>query len=114
MPRRRQRAIARQVESERERRAKIIAAEGEYQASQRLRQAAERLETPNHPAAKALTLAEISSERSSTLIVPVRWTFSARICRSRVALATTTPSSHNSGLRRRCTVPERRRGRAPL
>jgi hypothetical protein len=41
-----QRAMARQAESERERRAKIIAAEGEYQAFQRLSQAAERLESP--------------------------------------------------------------------
>jgi regulator of protease activity HflC (stomatin/prohibitin superfamily) len=41
-----QRAMARQAESERERRAKIIAAEGEYQAFQRLSQAAEQLESP--------------------------------------------------------------------
>ncbi len=46
IPQQMQRAMARQAESERERRAKIIAAEGEYQASQRLRQAADRLESP--------------------------------------------------------------------
>src|ERR687893_928533 len=44
IPQQMQRAMARQAESERERRAKIIAAEGEYQASERLRQAADRLE----------------------------------------------------------------------
>src|SRR5919109_461878 len=41
-----QRAMARQAEAERERRAKIINAEGEYQAAERLRQAAERLKSP--------------------------------------------------------------------
>jgi regulator of protease activity HflC (stomatin/prohibitin superfamily) len=43
-----QRSMAGQAEAERERRAKIIAAEGEYQASERLSQAADRLETPRH------------------------------------------------------------------
>ncbi len=72
IPQQMQRAMARQAESERERRAKIIAAEGEYQASQRLRQAAERLETPTALQLRLFqTLAEISSEQSSTLIVPV-------------------------------------------
>ncbi|HEX5913968.1 MAG TPA: SPFH domain-containing protein, partial [Rubrobacter sp.] len=46
IPQQMQRAMARQAESERERRAKIIAAEGEFQASERLRQAADRLESP--------------------------------------------------------------------
>ncbi len=72
IPQQMQRAMARQAESERERRAKIINAEGEYQASQRLRQAAERLETPTALQLRLFqTLAEISSEQSSTLIVPV-------------------------------------------
>jgi hypothetical protein len=67
-----QRAMARQAESERERRAKIIAAEGEYQASQRLAQAAERLESPTALQLRLFqTLAEISSEQSSTVILPV-------------------------------------------
>ena len=67
-----QRAMARQAESERERRAKIIAAEGEYQASQRLRQAADRLESPTALQLRLFqTLNEISSENNSTLIVPV-------------------------------------------
>jgi len=72
IPQQMQRAMARQAESERERRAKIINAEGEYQASQRLRQAAERLETPTALQLRLFqTLAEISSEQSSTLIIPV-------------------------------------------
>jgi len=72
IPQQMQRAMARQAESERERRAKIIAAEGEYQASQRLRQAADRLESPTALQLRLFqTLSEISSESSSTVIVPV-------------------------------------------
>ena len=67
-----QRAMARQAESERERRAKIISAEGEYQASQRLRQAADRLESPTALQLRLFqTLGEISSENNSTVIIPV-------------------------------------------
>jgi regulator of protease activity HflC (stomatin/prohibitin superfamily) len=65
-----QRAMARQAEAERERRAKVIHAEGEHQASQRLRDAAEIL-SPN-PAALQLrylqTLTEISHNPSSTIV----------------------------------------------
>jgi len=72
IPQQMQRAMARQAESERERRAKIISAEGEYQASQRLRQAADRLETPTALQLRLFqTLNEISSENNSTVIVPV-------------------------------------------
>src|SRR5919206_2913177 len=72
VPQQMQRAMARQAESERERRAKIIAAEGEYQASERLRQAADRLESPTALQLRLFqTLTEISSEQSSTLIIPV-------------------------------------------
>jgi len=67
-----QRSMAGQAEAERERRAKIIAAEGEYQASERLAQAAERLESPTALQLRLFqTLAEISSEQSSTVILPV-------------------------------------------
>jgi len=67
-----QRAMARQAESERERRAKIISAEGEYQASQRLHDAAERLESPTALQLRLFqTLTEISSENNSTVILPV-------------------------------------------
>jgi hypothetical protein len=64
--------MARQAESERERRAKIISAEGEYQASQRLREAADRLESPTALQLRLFqTLNEISSENNSTVILPV-------------------------------------------
>lgn len=67
------RAIARQAEAERERRAKIIHAEGEYQAAQKLADAAKILSA--EPAALQLryleTLLEISSEKNSTIIFPV-------------------------------------------
>jgi regulator of protease activity HflC (stomatin/prohibitin superfamily) len=72
IPQAMQRSMAGQAEAERERRAKIIAAEGEYQASERLRQAAERLESPTALQLRLFqTLAEISSEQSSTVILPV-------------------------------------------
>ncbi|CAN5298899.1 hypothetical protein BH24ACT19_BH24ACT19_13930 [soil metagenome] len=72
IPQQMQRAMARQAESERERRAKIIAAEGEYQASQRLRQAADRLESPTALQLRLFqTLEEISSENNSTVILPI-------------------------------------------
>ena len=68
-----QRAMARQAEAERERRAKVIAAEGEFQASERLKDAANVLaENPISIQLRFLqTMLEISSERSSTLILPL-------------------------------------------
>src|SRR5712692_6502953 len=68
-----QRAMARQAEAERERRAKVIAAEGEFQASERLKDAAEVLsENPMSLQLRYLqTMLEISSERSSTIILPL-------------------------------------------
>lgn len=73
LPQEMQRAIARQAEAERERRAKVINAEGEYQASARLAEAAAIL--GREPAALQLrylqTLAEIATENNSTTIFPV-------------------------------------------
>jgi len=67
-----QRAMARQAESERERRAKIIAAEGEYQASERLRQAADRLESPTALQLRLFqTMGEIAVNQNSTIILPI-------------------------------------------
>ncbi len=67
-----QRAMARQAEAERERRAKVIHAEGEFQAAQKLSDAATVIE--EHPTALQLrylqTLTEIASENSSTTIFP--------------------------------------------
>lgn len=67
------RAIAKQAEAERERRAKVIHAEGEYQAADKLTQAAEIIST--NPQALQLrflgTLAEIATEKNSTIIFPL-------------------------------------------
>jgi CBS domain-containing protein len=67
------RAMARQAEAERERRAKVIHAAGEFEAAGNLGRAAQVLE--QHPAAMQLrvlsTMAELTSERSSTLIFPL-------------------------------------------
>jgi regulator of protease activity HflC (stomatin/prohibitin superfamily) len=72
IPSQMQRAMARQAESERERRAKIIAAEGEYQASERLRQAADRLESPTALQLRLFqTMGEIAVNQNSTIILPV-------------------------------------------
>lgn len=68
-----QRAMARQAEAERERRAKVIHAEGEFQASQKLADAAVVIES--HPMALQLrylqTLTEVASEKNSTTIFPI-------------------------------------------
>ncbi|MBN1561166.1 slipin family protein [candidate division KSB1 bacterium] len=68
-----QRAMAKQAEAERERRAKVIHAEGEFQASQTLANAAEIMAT--HPQALQLrylqTLSEIATENNSTIIFPL-------------------------------------------
>lgn len=72
IPQQMQRAMARQAESERERRAKIIAAEGEFQASDRLRQAADRLSTPTAVQLRLFqTLVELSSEQSFNTLIPI-------------------------------------------
>ena len=73
LPEQMQRAMARQAEAERERRAKIIAAEGELQAAQKLGEAAQIIAAS--PGALQLrqlqTMAEISAENSSTVIFPI-------------------------------------------
>jgi regulator of protease activity HflC (stomatin/prohibitin superfamily) len=73
LPQEMRRAMAKQAEAERERRAKIIAAEGELQASEKLGQAAEVLQ--RNPAAIQLrylqTVAEIATENNSTTLFPI-------------------------------------------
>jgi regulator of protease activity HflC (stomatin/prohibitin superfamily) len=73
LPQEMQRAMAKQAEAEREKRSKVIHAEGEFQAAQRLAEAAHVLHA--EPAALQLrylqTLAEIATEKNSTLIFPV-------------------------------------------
>ena len=73
LPKEMQRAIAKQAEAERDRRAKIIHAEGEFQASKKLRDAAEVISA--FPEALQLrflqTLTEVAAENSSTIIFPI-------------------------------------------
>jgi regulator of protease activity HflC (stomatin/prohibitin superfamily) len=72
LPAEMQRAMAKQAEAERERRAKVIHAEGEFQASQRLSDAAKIIEA--HPTALQLrylqTLTEVGSDKNSTIVFP--------------------------------------------
>lgn len=73
LPQEMQRAMAKQAEAERERRAKVIAADGEFQAAAKLNEAADVLS--KNPMALQLrylqTLAEISTENNSTTIFPI-------------------------------------------
>ena len=73
LPQEMQRAMARQAEAERERRAKVINAEGEFQAASKLAEASEIIE--EHPTALQLrylqTMNEMSTESNSTIIFPI-------------------------------------------
>ncbi len=73
LPETMRRAMARQAEAERERRAKVIHAQGEFEAAETLARAAEVLE--RHPAAMQLrvlsTMTEVAAEKNSTLIFPL-------------------------------------------
>jgi regulator of protease activity HflC (stomatin/prohibitin superfamily) len=73
LPQEMKRAMAKQAEAERERRSKVIAADGEYQAAQKLMEASEIIS--RSPAALQLrylqTLAEIATENNSTTIFPI-------------------------------------------
>jgi regulator of protease activity HflC (stomatin/prohibitin superfamily) len=75
LPENMQRAMAREAEAERERRAKIVAAEGEFQAAVKLGEAADII--AQHPVALQLrtlqTLAEISVEKNSTIVFPAQF-----------------------------------------
>lgn len=75
LPENMQRAMAKEAEAERERRAKIVAAEGEYQAAQKLGEAADLISS--HPVALQLrtlqTMSEISTEKNSTIIFPAQF-----------------------------------------
>lgn len=75
LPENMQRAMAKEAEAERERRAKIVAAQGEFQAAQKLAEAADIMAL--HPVALQLrtlqTMAEISIEKNSTIIFPAQF-----------------------------------------
>jgi regulator of protease activity HflC (stomatin/prohibitin superfamily) len=86
------RSMSRQAEAERERRARVITADGELQASEKLAQAAEVM--AEHPAALQLrllqTVVEVAAERNSTLVLP----FPVELLRF---LERVTPPSHGNG-----------------
>jgi len=73
LPEHMKRAMAKQAESERERRAKVIHAEGEYQAADRLREAASMIE--GYPMAMQMrflqTLVDVGAENNTTIVFPV-------------------------------------------
>jgi regulator of protease activity HflC (stomatin/prohibitin superfamily) len=81
LPREMQRAMARQAEAERERRAKVIAADGEVQAASKLAEAAAIIAV--HPGALQLrlyqTLVEVSAQASATIVFPVPIDFSGQM-----------------------------------
>ena len=118
-----QRAMARQAEAERERRAKVIAAEGEFQASERLKDAAMVIEP--HPIALQLrylqTLIEISSSDSTTIVFPAPVDILARLLpqlgaasggdRSRLPLAAS--ACLERAVRRAASAPAARGSAAP-
>jgi regulator of protease activity HflC (stomatin/prohibitin superfamily) len=95
LPQEMQRAIARQAEAERERRAKIINAEGELQASQKLLEAA--IVIAKEPIALQLrylqTLSEIATENNSTTIFPVPIDLFEPIIKARKAALAAGPSA---------------------
>jgi regulator of protease activity HflC (stomatin/prohibitin superfamily) len=72
IPQQMQRAMARQAESERERRAKVIAAEGEFEAAERLRQAADRLGGSTALQLRLFqSMSEMAAQQNSTIILPL-------------------------------------------
>jgi regulator of protease activity HflC (stomatin/prohibitin superfamily) len=81
-----QRAMAKEAEAERERRAKIVAAEGEFQAAVKLGEAADIIAL--HPVALQLrtlqTLAEIATEKNSTIIFPAQFMTTVQEAISRI------------------------------
>ncbi len=95
LPQDMQRAIAAQAEAERERRAKVIAAEGEFQAAQRLADAAEIMS--RNPITLQLrylqTLAEIATEHNSTTLFPVPIDLFEPFLEARRRMSSATPST---------------------
>jgi len=94
LPQDMQRAIAAQAEAERERRAKVIAAEGEFQAAQRLAEAAEIM--GHSPVTLQLrylqTLAEIATEHNSTTVFPLPIDLFEPFIRLRQMVSATPPT----------------------
>lgn len=89
LPHEMQRAMAKQAEAERERRAKIIHAEGEFQASERLREASDVMaRSPYTLQLRYLqTLSEIANEQNSTILFPIPLDLIAPILEARSSIA---------------------------
>ena len=91
------RAMAQQAESERDRRAKVIHAEGEYQAAGRLRDAAEVIK--DHPMAMQMrflqTLSDVGTERNTTIVFPIPIDLLSPFVRQPTATATATATPSN-------------------
>jgi regulator of protease activity HflC (stomatin/prohibitin superfamily) len=91
LPESMKRSMSRQAEAERERRSRIITADGEYQASQKLSEAASTM--AHTPAALQLrllqTMVEVAAEKNSTLVLP----FPVEMLRYFEAIATGTPAA---------------------
>jgi hypothetical protein len=96
LPEHMKRAMARQAESERERRAKVIHAEGEFQAATRLRDAAELIH--DHPMAMQMrflqTLVEIGMENNTTVIFPMPLDLISTFMNGQAAPMTDVPTQH--------------------
>ncbi|MGP6155926.1 MAG: slipin family protein [Vulcanimicrobiaceae bacterium] len=99
LPETMQRAMAKQAEIERERRAKVINAEGEYQAAEKLVMAAARMS--EEPAALQLrflqALTEVAGEHNSTTILPIPIDLVSPFVRSRPAETSHYPKSSDTG-----------------
>jgi regulator of protease activity HflC (stomatin/prohibitin superfamily) len=99
LPQSMQRAMARQAEAEREKRAKIIHAEGEFQAAEQLQNAASVIAI--QPVALQLrylqTLSDIAAEKNSTILFPIPVDLFNVFMETRGASQTTTPASPSTG-----------------
>jgi regulator of protease activity HflC (stomatin/prohibitin superfamily) len=95
LPESMKRSMSRQAEAERERRSRVITAEGELQASEKLAQAAEVM--AGHPAALQLrllqTVVEVAAEKNSTLVLPFPVELLRFLERSTPAVSSATPAS---------------------
>ena len=104
LPESMKRSMSRQAEAERERRSRIITADGEFQASQRLSEAASVMaETPAALQLRLLqTMVEVAAEKNSTLVLP----FPVEMLRYFEAIATGTPAAPRGQVPARPGVPE--------
>ena len=108
LPETMKRSMSRQAEAERERRSRIITADGEYQASRKLSEAAGAMAST--PAALQLrllqTMVEVAAEKNSTLVLP----FPVEMLRYFEAMATGTPAMPRGDAQPEATDPESEQG----